>query len=46
MEWLHRLASEPRRLAKRYAHTNSVFIYRMLKTMLVGNQAPKREESR
>jgi N-acetylglucosaminyldiphosphoundecaprenol N-acetyl-beta-D-mannosaminyltransferase len=46
MEWLHRLCSEPRRLAKRYAVTNSVFIYRMTKTMAFGNQAPPREESR
>jgi N-acetylglucosaminyldiphosphoundecaprenol N-acetyl-beta-D-mannosaminyltransferase len=46
MEWLHRLASEPRRLAKRYAVTNSVFIYRMLKTTLFGNQPPRREETR
>jgi N-acetylglucosaminyldiphosphoundecaprenol N-acetyl-beta-D-mannosaminyltransferase len=38
LEWLHRLVSEPRRLAKRYAATNSVFIFRMLKTMLMGNQ--------
>jgi N-acetylglucosaminyldiphosphoundecaprenol N-acetyl-beta-D-mannosaminyltransferase len=37
LEWLHRLASEPRRLAKRYAVTNSIFIYRTLKSMLVGN---------
>jgi len=43
LEWLHRLASEPRRLAKRYAVTNSVFIFRMLKTMLMGNQ-PQRPE--
>lgn len=45
MEWLHRLASEPRRLAKRYAVTNSVFIYRMLKTVLVGNQQRRQEET-
>ena len=25
-EWLHRLASEPRRLSKRYVVTNSVFM--------------------
>jgi N-acetylglucosaminyldiphosphoundecaprenol N-acetyl-beta-D-mannosaminyltransferase len=46
MEWLHRLCSEPRRLAKRYAVTNSVFIYRMAKAMLVGNQPPRQEEPR
>lgn len=44
MEWLHRLASEPRRLAKRYAVTNTVFILRMLKTVLVGNQQRRQEE--
>ena len=38
MEWAHRLISEPRRLAKRYAVTNSVFNYRMLKSMLVGKR--------
>jgi N-acetylglucosaminyldiphosphoundecaprenol N-acetyl-beta-D-mannosaminyltransferase len=46
LEWFHRLCSEPRRLAKRYALTNSVFIYRMLKTITLGNQPPRREESR
>lgn len=35
LEWLHRLASEPRRLAKRYFQTNSVFVGRMLKSMFV-----------
>lgn len=43
LEWLHRLASEPRRLARRYAVTNSVFIYRMAKSMLLG-QAPSQHE--
>lgn len=46
MEWLHRLASEPRRLTRRYAVTNSVFVYRMLKAGLLGNQPPHREETR
>jgi N-acetylglucosaminyldiphosphoundecaprenol N-acetyl-beta-D-mannosaminyltransferase len=41
MEWLHRLFSEPRRLAKRYAVTNSVFIFRTLKAMLLGNDSPR-----
>jgi N-acetylglucosaminyldiphosphoundecaprenol N-acetyl-beta-D-mannosaminyltransferase len=36
LEWLYRLLSEPRRLAKRYASTNSVFAYRTIKAMLVG----------
>ena len=34
LEWFHRLCSEPRRLAKRYAATNAVFVYRTLKVML------------
>jgi N-acetylglucosaminyldiphosphoundecaprenol N-acetyl-beta-D-mannosaminyltransferase len=34
LEWLHRLASEPKRLLKRYTHTNSVFVYRTVKSML------------
>jgi N-acetylglucosaminyldiphosphoundecaprenol N-acetyl-beta-D-mannosaminyltransferase len=28
LEWLYRLASEPRRLFKRYLVTNSVFVYK------------------
>lgn len=35
LEWFHRLCSEPRRLARRYAITNTVFVYRTLKAMLV-----------
>lgn len=35
LEWLHRLASEPRRLAKRYFQTNTVFVGRMVKSMFV-----------
>ncbi len=46
LEWLHRLASEPRRLAKRYAVTNSIFVYRMVKSMLLGNTTSQQEESR
>ena len=34
LEWLNRLASEPRRLFKRYAYTNSLFIYLMTKKYL------------
>jgi N-acetylglucosaminyldiphosphoundecaprenol N-acetyl-beta-D-mannosaminyltransferase len=40
MEWFHRFCSEPRRLAKRYAVTNTVFIYRTLKAMMIGRKAP------
>lgn len=42
LEWLHRLCSEPRRLFKRYLHTNSVFVYRTLKAMLLGQSGQVR----
>lgn len=32
LEWLFRLVSEPKRLWKRYAYNNPVYIYRFLKT--------------
>ncbi|MFV8816185.1 WecB/TagA/CpsF family glycosyltransferase [Haliea sp. E17] len=35
LEWLHRLASEPRRLWKRYLVTNCVFMWEMMKSLLV-----------
>ncbi|MCA9254086.1 MAG: WecB/TagA/CpsF family glycosyltransferase [Phycisphaerales bacterium] len=48
MEWAFRVAQEPRRLAKRYIDTNSVFIgmlarekYRDLKTRLFGKRTNK-----
>lgn len=41
LEWLFRLASEPRRLAKRYSYTNSVFVARMVKTLFVGSTPGK-----
>lgn len=44
LEWLHRLASEPRRLAKRYTVTNSIFIYRMAKCALLGHSAAQQED--
>jgi N-acetylglucosaminyldiphosphoundecaprenol N-acetyl-beta-D-mannosaminyltransferase len=34
LEWLYRLGQEPGRLFKRYAVTNSIFMYLLLKTML------------
>jgi len=43
LEWLHRLCSEPRRLFKRYLHTNSVFVYRTLKSLLVGQSSHVRD---
>ena len=45
LEWLHRLASEPRRLLKRYAHTNSVFVSRMIKHWFVGQVPHKNGNS-
>lgn len=46
MEWFHRLLSEPRRLFKRYTVTNSIFIYRMIKNLLLGNPSVQHEERR
>lgn len=34
LEWLFRLASEPRRLFSRYFTTNSIFVYRFIKARL------------
>lgn len=36
LEWLHRLASEPRRLAKRYVVTNTLFIVAAVRQLLQG----------
>jgi N-acetylglucosaminyldiphosphoundecaprenol N-acetyl-beta-D-mannosaminyltransferase len=38
LEWLHRLASEPRRLWKRYMFTNSVFIVRAAWQLTAGRR--------
>jgi len=46
MEWFHRLLSEPRRLFKRYTVTNSIFIYRMIKNLVLGNPSVQHEERR
>ncbi len=35
-EWLYRLFQEPKRLFKRYAYTNTLFVYLMLKEKLKG----------
>lgn len=35
LEWLHRLASEPGRLWKRYLVTNSLFILGAIKQLLL-----------
>ena len=37
LEWLHRLASEPGRLWKRYLVTNTLFILRATKQLVFGN---------
>lgn len=34
LEWLHRLAKDPKRLWKRYLFTNSIFIFLLLKQIL------------
>ena len=34
LEWVYRLAQEPKRLFKRYAVTNTIFIYLLLKKMI------------
>lgn len=39
LEWLHRLASEPRRLWKRYLVTNTLFIVLSVRQLLTGNPA-------
>lgn len=44
MEWFSRLLSEPRRLTKRYAMTNSAFMYRMVKSMIFGTTPPSRKK--
>lgn len=46
LEWLHRLASEPRRLWRRYLVTNSVFVVAALAQWLLGPRAVQRSESR
>jgi len=42
LEWLHRLASEPRRLAGRYLESNSLFLWLSLRDALSGR--PRREK--
>ncbi len=37
LEWLHRLASEPRRLWKRYLATNTLFLIGAFKQLLIGS---------
>jgi N-acetylglucosaminyldiphosphoundecaprenol N-acetyl-beta-D-mannosaminyltransferase len=36
LEWLHRLMSEPRRLWRRYLHTNTVFMAAAVRQLLLG----------
>jgi N-acetylglucosaminyldiphosphoundecaprenol N-acetyl-beta-D-mannosaminyltransferase len=40
MEWAFRMMCEPRRLIGRYASTNSVFVFRMLKSFIAGGSGP------
>jgi N-acetylglucosaminyldiphosphoundecaprenol N-acetyl-beta-D-mannosaminyltransferase len=35
LEWLHRLANEPRRLGPRYVNTNAQFLFRTLSTIVL-----------
>ncbi|WP_374316882.1 WecB/TagA/CpsF family glycosyltransferase [Aquabacterium sp.] len=46
LEWFHRLCSEPRRLFKRYAVTNSVFVFHSVRHMLLGTSKPKAKSRR
>lgn len=41
LEWLHRLGSEPRRLAGRYFRTNTRFVLLSLRTLSHRSQAPE-----
>ena len=38
LEWLYRLASEPRRLWKRYLVTNSIYLFKLFRAILVGQK--------
>lgn len=42
LEWAHRLASEPRRLWKRYLVSNSVFLWHAAGQLCVGNRRQKK----
>ena len=35
LEWLFRLLQEPRRLAKRYLYTNTIFAYLLMKHLIM-----------
>ena len=37
LEWFYRLASEPRRMWKRYFTTNTIFAWMILKALIAGN---------
>ncbi|HCL83776.1 MAG TPA: hypothetical protein DIC22_07370, partial [Chitinophagaceae bacterium] len=42
LEWLYRLGQEPRRLFKRYATTNSLFLYLLLREKFrIGKNLPE-----
>lgn len=40
LEWLFRMASEPRRLCRRYLVNNTGFVYRLIRSGMAGNAAP------
>lgn len=42
LEWLHRLASEPRRLWRRYLVTNSLFVMFAVHQLMFGRSATNR----
>lgn len=44
LEWLYRLAQEPRRLARRYAETNVKFVYLVARALLKRRDAAGRRE--
>jgi len=37
LEWLHRLASDPRRLWRRYLVTNTIFLFAALRQLMRAN---------
>jgi len=46
LEWAYRLVREPNRLLRRYAQTNSVFVFRMIKHLLGGSSDTDAHSSR
>lgn len=44
LEWFFRLCQEPRRLARRYLQTNAIFVFRVLRSFIIG-RSPKSGKS-